>query len=123
MRRKGLWRFRHSSARNPARHWWRNRAVDRTRKACRCQAAQAASCKIRSTVSGQRRGDKYGQSWLSSFRFTVTAPMRALLNPDPACDPRIETAYDVLFTNAVAKAPPIRPVPADMIVLLLWVKC
>src|SRR4029077_16429632 len=77
MRRKGLWRFRPSSARNPVRYRWQNRRweVDRTRKACRCQAAQAASCKIRSTVSGQRRGDKYGQSWLSSFRFTVTAPI------------------------------------------------
>src|SRR5260370_37971184 len=48
--------------------------VDRACRACRCQAAQAPSCKIRSTVSGQRRGDKYGQSWLSSFRLTVTPP-------------------------------------------------
>src|SRR4029077_11784610 len=120
MRRKGLWRLRHSSARNPDCYRSRNRAVDRTCKACRCQAAQAASCKIRSTVSGQRRGDKYGQSWLSSFRFTVTAPMRALLNPDPAWDPRIETAYDVLFTNAVAKAPPIRPVPMTTIFFMLF---
>src|SRR5260370_14517095 len=53
---------------NPARE------VDRACRACRCQAAQASSCKIRSTVPGQRRGDKYGQSWLSSFRLTVTAP-------------------------------------------------
>src|ERR1700726_1424152 len=63
MRRKGLWRLRS-----------RNRAVDRTCRACRCQAAQASSCKTRSTVPGQRRGDKYGQSWLSSYRLTVTAP-------------------------------------------------
>src|ERR1700746_1092054 len=83
MRRKGLWRLRHSSARNPECYRWRNRGweVDRPRKACRCQAVRAPSCKIRSTVSGQRRGDKYGQSWLSSFRFTVTAPIRALLIP------------------------------------------
>src|ERR1700739_3595352 len=27
--------------------------------------------------------NKYGQSGLSSFRLTVTAPIRALLNPDP----------------------------------------
>src|ERR1700736_6943559 len=86
MRRKGLWRLRHSSARNQECYLWRNRGweVDRPRKACRCQAAQAPSCKIRSTVPDQRRGDKYGQSWLSSFRLTVTAPIRALLNPDPA---------------------------------------
>src|SRR5258708_33044224 len=86
MRRKGFWQLRHSSARNPARHWWRNRAweVDRTCRACRCQAAQAPSCKIRPTVSGQRRGDKCGQSWPSSFRLTVTAPNRTLPNPDPA---------------------------------------
>src|ERR1700736_1279763 len=89
MRRKGLWRLRHSSARNQECYLWRNRGweVDRPRKACRCQAAQAPSCKIRSTVPDQRRGDKYGQSWLSSFRLTVTAPIRALLNPDPACLP------------------------------------
>src|SRR3984957_10785594 len=37
-------------------------------------AAQAPSCKIRSTDSDPRRGGKYGQSWHSSFRFTVTAP-------------------------------------------------
>jgi len=29
----------------------------------------------------------------------------------PARDPRIETACDVLSANAVAKAPPVRPVP------------
>src|ERR1700726_1541327 len=75
MRRKGLWRLRS-----------RNRAVDRTCRACRCQAAQAASCKIRSTVPGQRRGDKYGQSWLSAFRLTLTAPIRALLNPHRCFD-------------------------------------
>src|SRR6266404_6233966 len=76
MRRKGLWRLRHSSARNPECYGWRNRVweVDRACRACRCQAAQASSCKIRSTVPGQRRGDKYGQSWLSSYRLTVTAP-------------------------------------------------
>src|SRR6201987_2470693 len=76
MRRKDLWRLRHSSARNLECYSWRNRAgeLDRTCRACRCQAAQASSCKIRSTVPGQRRGDKYGQSWLSSYRLTVTAP-------------------------------------------------
>src|SRR5579859_7594182 len=63
MRRKGLWRLRHSSARNPDCYRSRNRAVDRTCRACRSQAVQASSCKIRSTVSDQRRGDKYGQSW------------------------------------------------------------
>src|ERR1700751_2360219 len=73
MRRKGLWRLRHSSARNPDCYLSRNRSFERTCRACRCQAAQASSCKIRSTVSGQRRGDKYGQSWLSSYRSTVTA--------------------------------------------------
>src|ERR1700751_3414303 len=74
MRRKGLWRLRHSSARNPDCYLSRNRSFERTCRACRCQAAQASSCKIRSTVSGQRRGDKYGQSWPSSYRSTVTAP-------------------------------------------------
>src|ERR1700719_1931545 len=83
MRRKGLWRLRHSSARNPARHRWRNREVDRTCRACRCQAAQASSYRVHSTVSGQRRGDRYGQSWPSSFRFTVTAPrIRASYSPE-----------------------------------------
>src|SRR3984893_11276610 len=84
MRRKDLWRLRHSSARNPERYRWRTRAgeLDRTCRACRCQAAQAASCKIRSTVPGRRRGDKYGQSWPSSYRLTVTAPrIRALARP------------------------------------------
>src|SRR4029077_20372864 len=38
----------------------------------------------------------------------------------PACDPRIETACDVLFTNAVAKAPPIRPVPMTTIFFMLF---
>ena len=33
----------------------------------------------------------------------------------PACDPRIETVCDVLSANAVAKAPPIRPVPITTI--------
>src|ERR1700751_1511052 len=83
MRRKGLWRLRHSLARNPARHRWRNREVDRTCKACRCQAAQASSYRLHSIVSGQRRGDRYGQSWPSSFRFTVTAPrIRASYSPE-----------------------------------------
>src|SRR6266403_1917032 len=85
MRRKGFWRLRHSSARNPARHRWRNRGweVDRTCRACRCQAAQASSCRIRSTDSDPRRGGKYGQSWLSSFRLTVTAPrIRASYSPE-----------------------------------------
>src|SRR4029077_20754635 len=52
---------------------------------CRCQAAQASSCKIRSTVPGQRRGDKYGRSWPSSYRLTVTAPrIRAFVRPPSA---------------------------------------
>src|ERR1700736_4907780 len=77
MRRKGLWRLRHSSARN--REW----EVDRPRKASRCQAARAPSCKIRSTDSDPRRGDKYGQSWPSSFRFAVTASrIRASYSPE-----------------------------------------
>src|SRR5580700_3102820 len=76
MRRKGLWRLRHSSARNPDCYRSRNRAVDRTCRACRCQAAQAASCKIHSTVSGQRLGDKYGQSWLFSFVVLLVAAVR-----------------------------------------------
>jgi len=33
----------------------------------------------------------------------------------PVCDTRLETACDVLFANAVAKAPPIRPVPITTI--------
>src|SRR5216683_7578719 len=37
----------------------------------------------------------------------------------PACDPRIETSCDVLFANAVAKAPPIRPVPITTIFFTL----
>ena len=57
--------------------------VDRACRACRCQAAQAASCKIRSTDSDPRQGEKYGQSWLSSFRFPVTATrIRASYSPE-----------------------------------------
>src|SRR6201984_2308364 len=94
MRRKGLWRLRHSSARNPDCYRWRNRGweVDRPRKACRCQAAQAPSCKIRSSVSGQRRGDKYGQSWLSSFRFDCDTP----------ADPHLARPRSVHLGQAVA---------------------
>jgi hypothetical protein len=37
----------------------------------------------------------------------------------------LEAACDVLFANAVAKAPPIRPVPITTIffTLLLWPRC
>jgi hypothetical protein len=37
----------------------------------------------------------------------------------PACDPRIETVCDGLSANAVAKAPPIRPVPITTIFFTL----
>jgi hypothetical protein len=36
-----------------------------------------------------------------------------------ACDPRIETSCDGLFANAVATAPPMRPVPITTIFLTL----
>ena len=83
-------RVRHVSRRNhnsgmPGSAWVSTLVplADRTCKACRCQAAQAPSCKIRSTDSNPRRGGKYGQSWLSSFRFTVTAPrIRASYSPE-----------------------------------------
>src|SRR5260370_1996415 len=82
--------------------------VDRACRACRCQAAQASSGKIRSTVSGQRRGDKYGQSWLSSFRLTLTAlgmdfsPLADTFNNESVIDrPVFAVLGDVLVGLAV----------------------